>query len=233
MKKYYKYGFTLIELLVVIAIIAILAGMLLPALSKARDKAKAISCTSQEKQIALGVNMYSMDHQDWLPVGGTSGEWKIEIYSYVTGKIGANVGQMLMSDVLANAVFVCPSLPPEIRAIAPHLIGGYGWNGDYLGYREDDPLYVRVKMAEIQKPSQTIMLGDTLDVPNADMYYIAYTLYSPKTVQENFCSYVPYATRHSKGLNMAFADGHVEWYSGKSLMSLENQPYLFEKIKSR
>jgi prepilin-type N-terminal cleavage/methylation domain-containing protein len=86
-------GFTLIELLVVIAIIAILASMLLPALARAKEKAKQTRCTSNEKQIALGYLLYVDDNQNWLPVAGQTDptgvapcRWFTEISPYIARK---------------------------------------------------------------------------------------------------------------------------------------------------
>lgn len=107
LKAILKSGFTLIELLVVIAIIAILAAMLLPALSKAKEKAKAISCTSNMKQMGVALAMYVEDNQSFYPivsytdVFGNSIIWPKELGSYMPQQ-GGNVTSR------ANAVFVCP-----------------------------------------------------------------------------------------------------------------------------
>jgi prepilin-type N-terminal cleavage/methylation domain-containing protein/prepilin-type processing-associated H-X9-DG protein len=232
-----RAGFTLIELLVVIAIIAILAGMLLPALAKAKEKANATACMSNVRQISLASTMYYGDNNEEL----------IQLAKDNTGNaIPANLmckppvgGQNAITwpDLLGSAMhnpkaFNCPSLKTELWPGASNTFGiGLNFNSlsrylDAPGGRNGVPAKVRV--SEIRNPSDTVQFADSSGVLNAnttnpDDWVISMVTPSLQPwdhlifrTPENSGSWgsttLPYRpfNRHTKRCNMGFVDGHNE-----------------------
>jgi len=120
-----KKGFTLIELLVVIAIIAILAAMLLPALSRAREKARQATCVSNLKQISLGMFMYADDNDGWMPCErmaheyGASNDLRLPdpFYGFEEWGVYPGFGSIIHAGYYGNPetlppIFYCPTFSP-------------------------------------------------------------------------------------------------------------------------
>jgi prepilin-type N-terminal cleavage/methylation domain-containing protein/prepilin-type processing-associated H-X9-DG protein len=166
-----QFGFTLIELLVVIAIIAILAAILFPVFAQAREKARAISCLSNAKQIGTAQMMYLQDYDETFGFawGGSNSDHFINgLQPYIKNSFGVvnNPGS-------ATGAWECPSAGTigTNRVSAAYSTNGnlmgvaYSWNG---GPGTESPEHRSLSMAGIQRPAEVIAIAETNRAMNAN-----------------------------------------------------------------
>jgi prepilin-type N-terminal cleavage/methylation domain-containing protein len=214
-----RHGFTLIELLVVIAIIAILAGLLLPALSSAKEKAIRIKCLSNEKQLTLAIFNFATESDDNLPAMG-SGSWAWDIPVDV-------VATMTNSGGATREIFYCPANQDQnvdgLWNYGAYRVTGYAmtfpntggvqqtnWNGKLssLGSAITNSTF-----------SSRVLLADTTLSAPGDNNFALKNLYTYYNIMGGYKppGWLGHRSNHlnSKkiptGGNEAMLDGHVEW----------------------
>ena len=221
-KKFFcrSNGFTLIELLVVVAIIAILAAMLLPALSRAREKARQAKCISNLKQLSLACLMYVNDNNEYFPAAlyydsnGTPTWWYPILLPYLTNSSLPATISAFTTFIAKNSssVYTCPSqTPPSPAGVDYALSGSSVW---YTGTPILGEGVTCDKLSRIPSPSNTCLLGD--GITNSQHYPCGGTLGADWSATTGVLEYLQQAAIRHGGdgittgiVNFAFCDGHA------------------------
>jgi prepilin-type N-terminal cleavage/methylation domain-containing protein/prepilin-type processing-associated H-X9-DG protein len=219
----HRRAFTLIELLVVIAIIAILAGMLLPALAKAKEKGRQVRCLSNQRQVGLALALYEGDFGKTPPRAS-------QVFDFMDPKAAGwrnnclyALGLYLQGNLARSSqVYLCPtSKEDEIVQLRPTKVSG----ASYL----PNSVVMELSSAQIARPSELVFMQEC----NSSVCYTAlrpavaadfglgstteYTFWhdSQTTGKER------YSTLHNTGANLSFVDGHAEYRKAAMLRAAQ------------